>query len=72
MVSGADMRSLFGLKSTLFSVKLTGKQVVFSGFGWGHGLGMSQWGAKAFAGRGDDYRKILFHYYQNTAIKKLY
>lgn len=71
-VSGTDMRSIFGLKSTLFSMKLSGKQVTFSGFGWGHGLGMSQWGAKAFAERGDEYQKILTHYYQNTMIKKLY
>ena len=72
IVSGTDMRSLFGLKSTLFSMKLSGKQVTFSGFGWGHGIGMSQWGAKAFAERGDDYKKILAHYYQNIMIKKLY
>ncbi len=71
-VSGTELRSLFGLKSTLFSVKLQGNQVAFSGYGWGHGLGMSQWGAKAFAERGDGYQKILAHYYQDTIIKKLY
>ena len=71
-VSGADMRSIFGLKSTLFSVKLKGKQVIFNGYGWGHGLGMSQWGAMEFAKNGDDYKKILAHYYRNTMIKKLY
>ena len=72
LFSGADLRSMFALKSTLFSISYNGKQVTFSGYGWGHGLGMSQWGAKAFAERGDDYRKILSHYYRNTDIKKLY
>ena len=71
-VSGTDLRSIFGLKSTLFSVKLEGKRVIFTGYGWGHGLGMSQWGAAEFAKNGDDYRKILDHYYRNTMIKKLY
>ena len=71
-VSGTDLRSIFGLKSTLFSVKIEGKRVIFTGYGWGHGLGMSQWGAAEFAKNGDDYRKILDHYYRNTMIKKLY
>lgn len=71
-VPGTEMRSMFGLKSTLFSIRLQGSRVVFSGYGWGHGLGMSQWGAKAFAERGDGYQKILAHYYQDTMIKKLY
>jgi stage II sporulation protein D len=41
---------------------------VISGRGWGHGVGMSQWGAHGFARRGNDYRRILAHYYRGTAI----
>ena len=43
---------------------------VISGRGWGHGVGMSQWGANGFARRGHDYRRILAHYYRGTAIGK--
>jgi stage II sporulation protein D len=41
---------------------------VISGRGWGHGVGMSQWGAHGFARRGLDYRRILTHYYRGTTI----
>ena len=43
---------------------------VINGRGWGHGVGMSQWGANGFARRGLDYRRILAHYYRGTAIGK--
>lgn len=48
-----------------------GETVVFDGYGWGHGLGMSQWGARSMALKAD-YRAILAHYYSNTEIKKIY
>ncbi|GJM75100.1 hypothetical protein HMSSN036_73160 [Paenibacillus macerans] len=43
---------------------------LFVGRGNGHGLGLSQWGAKGLADAGYDYRKILQHYYQNVTIVK--
>ncbi|MBR2215195.1 MAG: SpoIID/LytB domain-containing protein [Selenomonadaceae bacterium] len=70
-VSGNDMRSLFGLKSTLFDIELKGDKVIIKGYGWGHGLGMSQWGAKAYAAK-KNYREILAHYYEGTNLKELY
>jgi len=42
---------------------------VFQGRGYGHGVGLSQWGAKAMAERGDDYKQILTHYYPLTHIE---
>jgi len=42
-------------------------RVRFDGEGWGHGVGMSQWGARAMAGAGADYRQILAHYYGGLA-----
>ena len=39
-----------------------------SGHGWGHGVGMAQWGANGYAQHGWDYRRILAHYYQGTTI----
>ena len=72
VVSGNDLRNLLGLHSTMFNMVLQHKQVIVDGYGWGHGLGLSQWGAKALAEKKKPYSEILFHYYQNTAIKKLY
>lgn len=51
--------------------------IVISGFGWGHGVGLSQWGAKAMAekappGNTEYFREILKHYYQDVEIKKAY
>lgn len=70
-LSGNELRSIFSLPSTLFDAKIDGKEIIFSGFGAGHGLGMSQYGAKLL-GATKDYREILKHYYKNTEIKKLY
>ena len=55
----------------------TGEIISFSGFGWGHGLGLSQWGAKAMAekfavNKNGDFKDILNHYYKNIEIKKIY
>lgn len=122
-VSGAKLRTVLGLNSSLFDVKITlpadkqvefeftdsygtrdvkvveikakplpeksdkpgvhritgrtNETIVFSGFGWGHGLGLSQWGAKAMAEKapaGDTayFKEILKHYYTGVDIRKLY
>ncbi|HHT85755.1 MAG TPA: SpoIID/LytB domain-containing protein [Firmicutes bacterium] len=42
---------------------------VFQGRGWGHGVGLSQWGAKAMAEQGAGYKQILMHYYPSTDIE---
>jgi stage II sporulation protein D len=44
---------------------------VINGRGWGHGVGMSQWGANGLARRGTPYTRILTHYYQGTAIGEM-
>jgi stage II sporulation protein D len=44
-------------------------QYVFNGKGWGHGLGMSQWGAKKMAEEGFNYEQILTHYYTGTKVE---
>jgi stage II sporulation protein D len=68
---GADFRRLMGydaVKSTLF-VPVTQDGVVrFEGRGWGHGVGLSQFGAKGMAERGYRYPQILEHYYPGTAL----
>ena len=46
----------------------TGGSFVFRGKGWGHGVGLSQWGAKKMAEKGWDYKKIIQHYYPGTTV----
>jgi stage II sporulation protein D len=71
---GADFRRLIGydaLKSTLFVPIAQNGAVRFEGRGWGHGVGLSQFGAKGMADRGYTYRQILEHYYPGTALVTL-
>ncbi len=55
-----------------------GEKVTFTGNGWGHGVGLSQWGARGMAlskqakGKKDYYRQILAHYYKGVSIKQVY
>ncbi|MDT8901010.1 SpoIID/LytB domain-containing protein [Anaeroselena agilis] len=123
VVSGTKLRTVLGLNSTLFDIKVTlpakkavefeitdsygdrdtktvpisvkplpdksdnpdirrvsgraNETIVFTGFGWGHGIGLSQWGARAMAEKapaGDTayFRTILKHYYTGVEISKLY
>lgn len=71
-LSGTTWRSLLGLKSTLFDAKLTKDVVTFTGYGSGHGLGISQWGAKRLAETGKSYADILHHYYTGTTLQQMY
>lgn len=56
------------LRSTNFTVKIKNGVAYFRGHGWGHGVGMCQWGAKGMADAGWDYKKILEHYYLGAEI----
>ena len=58
------------IKSTNFTIKVTPKGVIFSGKGWGHGVGMCQWGALGMARSRRNYKEILGFYYPKAAIKK--
>ena len=71
-MKGDEMRRKFSLPSTLFNVKIVGNEVIFEGYGKGHGVGLSQYGAKFYAEKGWTYDKILAHYYHGATIKKLY
>ena len=72
IIGGTSFRQMFNLPSTLFSIKTDGKNIIISGFGAGHGLGLSQWGAKDLAENGFDYRAILQHYYRDVTVAKIY
>lgn len=71
-LSGTTWRSLLSLKSTLFDAKLAKDMVTFTGYGSGHGLGISQWGAERMAAKGKSYADILHHYYTGTKLQQLY
>ena len=71
-MKGDEARRKFSLPSTLFDVKIDNNEVIFAGYGKGHGVGLSQYGAKHYAEKGWTYDKILAHYYRGATIKKLY
>lgn len=70
-LKGTEIYDKLSLKSTDFNIELTGKDVIITTKGYGHGVGMSQYGALGMAKKGYTYQEILKHYYQNTIIKKL-
>lgn len=67
-VRGTAMRALFSLRSASFSVKADAQNVAFSVTGYGHGVGMSQYGANALAREGKTYDEILKWYYTGVTI----
>jgi stage II sporulation protein D len=74
-ISAVNFRKAVGytiIKCTNFDVRIAGDDAVFSGIGYGHGVGLCQWGAKHRAGEGFDYREILTYYYPGTRLKKIY
>ena len=77
-ISGLDLRNKLGLNSTFVRFKLieeestkspTNKGLIVFGRGSGHGVGMSQWGAKFMASKGQKAEKILKHFYMGVQIK---
>jgi stage II sporulation protein D len=70
-MSGTELRKVLDLRSTLFRVKAEGNNIQIVGRGFGHGLGLSQWGAYYLAKNGVNYQQILGHYYQNTSLTQL-
>ena len=67
----SKIRSAFNLKSTSFSISLVNDKVIFNVNGYGHGVGMSQYGANGMSKEGYNYKDILKHYYKNCEIKKI-
>jgi len=65
---GAEIRNILGLRSTLFSVEQNESMYVFTCYGYGHGVGMSQYGADALANQGYTYDEILRHYYKGISL----
>lgn len=68
---GTDIYNKLALKSTDFTIELLGDKVKITTKGYGHGVGMSQYGALGMAKAGYTYEEIIKHYYQGTNLKKL-
>ena len=65
------MATKLKLRSNYFSINQNGTKVTIATKGFGHGVGMSQYGALGMAKEGYTYDKILKYYYQGTEIKKI-
>lgn len=68
---GDDIRKMLNLKSTSFNFSVSGENISITTKGFGHGVGMSQYGACYMANCGKNYKEILEHYYNGTNIKNL-
>ena len=70
-IDGVSFRKLLNLRSTDFDINIEGSNVNISTKGYGHGVGMSQYGAKSLADNGKSYEEILKYYYQGVKISKI-
>ncbi len=73
-ISAKDFRQALGpnlVRSTNFELHIAANDAVFEGFGWGHGVGLCQWGAYFMAKAGYNYKDILKFYYPGSVIVSL-
>ena len=70
-VTGNELRSALSLRSACFEVCYEGDEALFTTRGFGHGVGMSQYGAAAMAEEGKSWRDILSHYYTGCEITEV-
>lgn len=69
--TGREIYNKLKIRSTDFTIEQENTNVIITTIGYGHGVGMSQYGALGMAKKGYNYKEILTHYYQNTQIKKI-
>ena len=70
--TGVNIRSILGLRSADFEINIKDDGLEFITYGYGHGVGVSQYGAQGMANNGYSYEDIINYYYQNVNIKKAY
>ena len=71
MFKGTDVRTKLSLRSTDFTIEKDKNNIIITTKGYGHGVGLSQYGANALAKQNKNYDEILKYYYQGTNIQKL-
>lgn len=69
-LAGTEIRQLFGLRSAVYELSYGEGAFHFFVRGYGHGVGMSQWGAQGMAQQGSSYEEILKHYYSEIVLRK--
>lgn len=69
--SGTDFRKKLNLRSTDFDIEVINNNVTITTRGYGHGVGMSQYGANYLGNNGSDYKSILNYFYNNIEIRKI-
>lgn len=67
-LTGIQLCNMMGLMSNAIEIRYKDGQFIFTSYGWGHGVGMSQWGAKFYADNGWTYDQILTHYYVDAYL----
>jgi stage II sporulation protein D len=70
-ISGKDFRNMIGpniIRSTNFKLEVVERDAIFTGSGWGHGVGLCQWGAYFMAKQGWPVERILRHYYPGSEL----
>lgn len=70
-IKGRDFQTKLKLRSNYFEIIRKEENITINTKGYGHGVGMSQFGANEMAKEGSDYKKILKHYYEGTEISKI-
>lgn len=68
LFDGKEIRNIFSLNSTNFKITLEGSKVIIDTIGYGHGVGMSQFGANYMASQGNSFKDILKYYYKDTEV----
>ena len=69
--AGYDVRGKLALRSANFTARVDGDSIIFTTVGYGHGVGLCQYGANGMAKAGYSYRDILMHYYQGIAVQPI-
>ena len=70
-LSGVEVRSILGLKSSNFEIEIKDNSIKFTVIGYGHGVGMSQTGADSLAKQGKNYEEIIKHFYKDVEITNM-
>ncbi len=70
-LTGEEVRKKLDLRSANFNVEYKEGKFIFTCYGYGHGVGMSQVGADSMAKQGSDYKEILLHYYTDCTLTKI-
>lgn len=74
-IKATELRKIFGfteIKSTWFEASLAKNEITLKGKGYGHGVGMCQWGARGMAEEGATFREILKFYYPDSELMTMY